>query len=406
MNVRLQVWLHLPDGRRVRAGELVAVYRDNGAIDGQFRYLSSYLDDPEAFPLDPVNLPLVPGPQDVGRPQAGVHGVFEDALPDDWGRRMLCRQYGLSDHQARPPHLLSLMRGGGMGALLFAREHCPVQETVERPPMVLQDVARAALDFEKGELKDNDPLLPYLYGVGTSPGGARPKFLFAMDDGKHFLVKLPSLRDTVSLVPIEAACLATAADCGFSVARSRLLDEGLALLLVERFDLTSRGGRRHMVSFKTLLNAEHHYNKSYLDIARLLEIHSADPGADKAALFRQMLFNACIGNTDDHLKNFALLHDEQGWRLSPAYDLVPTFPLQARAEHVLRFNLDNRRPDWINVEQLGRAFGFSTVRTRNLIEQVLTGLSGLEGQLQQCGVPEETALSLLRHVATYIGQYR
>ncbi|WP_419602534.1 type II toxin-antitoxin system HipA family toxin, partial [Thiolapillus sp.] len=212
----------------MRAGELVAVYRDNGAIDGQFRYLSSYLDDPEAFPLDPVNLPLVPGPQDVGRPQAGVHGVFEDALPDDWGRRMLCRQYGLSDHQARPPHLLSLMRGGGMGALLFAREHCPVQETVERPPMVLQDVARAALDFEKGELKDNDPLLPYLYGVGTSPGGARPKFLFAMDDGKHFLVKLPSLRDTVSPVPIEAACLATAADCGFSVARSRLLDEGLA----------------------------------------------------------------------------------------------------------------------------------------------------------------------------------
>ncbi len=156
---------------------------------------------------------------------------------------------------------------------------------------------------------------------------------------------------------------------------------------------------------KTLLNAEYYYHKSYLDMARLLEQHSAEPGEDKKGLFQQMLFNACIGNTDDHLKNFALLHDEQGWRLSPAYDLVPSFPLLSHAQHVLRFHLDNQRPDWATIRQLGRAFGFSATRTRQLIEEVLAGLSGLEKHLLQNEVPQDIARLLLEHVAVYVRQY-
>ena len=403
MKTRLKVWLQLPDGTRLQAGELIAAFRDNGAIDGQFRYLQSYLDDPRAFALDPVNLPLAPGAQDAHRPQAGVHGVFEDALPDDWGRRLLCRRYQLSDHQARPPHLLSLMEGGGMGALWFGKVRCPEPRTDNQSTVDLQKLARLALDFEKGTTAmEDDPLLPYLFGLGSSPGGARPKFLSVTENGQPCLVKLPSLKDSVPLVPIEAACMATAMDCGFPVAPVRLIKEGMPLLLVERFDVTPQGGRRHMLSMKTLLNAEYHYSKSYLDMAQLLERHSAEPGADKMALFQQMLFNACIGNTDDHLKNFALLHDDRGWRLSPAYDLVPSFPLLPHAQHVLRFHLDNRRPDWATIRQLGRAFGFSSTRTNRLIEEVLAGLSGLEKHLQQAEAPEDVSQLLLEHVAAYL----
>ncbi len=116
--IRLDVWLTLPSGESVKAGSLVVADPDTakgGRLQGQFRYTPGYLEHPGAFALDPLNLPLSAENFDANRPRAGVHGVFEDSLPDDWGRRLMIRRYNLNRDEARVPNLLRLLGGKGLG---------------------------------------------------------------------------------------------------------------------------------------------------------------------------------------------------------------------------------------------------------------------------------------------------
>lgn len=82
---RIEVWISLLDNQ-VPAGEMVSEIGEDGRGRGAFRYAPDYLDRPDAFALDPVSLPLREGEFNVVHP--GVFGVFEDSLPDDWGRRL------------------------------------------------------------------------------------------------------------------------------------------------------------------------------------------------------------------------------------------------------------------------------------------------------------------------------
>jgi serine/threonine-protein kinase HipA len=95
------------------------------------------------------------------------------------------------------------------------------------------------------------------------------------------------------------------------------------LLLVKRFDLTSQGGRNAIVSFKTLTGIEDPFGARYTDLAEIVRLYSSEPQMDLEILFRQMIVNILLINTDDHLQNFAMLHTDKGWRLSPSYDIVP-----------------------------------------------------------------------------------
>ncbi len=130
-----------------------------------------------------------------------------------------------------------------------------------------------------------------------------------------------------------------AADARLAVPATRLQAIGTRrILLVRRFDVTEQGGRLHMVSLKTLCRERPGvFVTGYDDVAEAVRKHSADPLADVAALFRQAAFNAAIGNVDDHLKNFWMLHGDNGWRLSPAFDLVPD--TGAKRDHTLTFGL-------------------------------------------------------------------
>ncbi|MCJ7603175.1 MAG: HipA N-terminal domain-containing protein [Desulfobulbaceae bacterium] len=106
MIAKLNVWLTSLTGEILKAGELAVKDPDSrGALHGQFRYDPEYLESPKAFPLDPVHLPLTEGSFDADRPHAGIHGVFEDSLPDDWGRKIMARRYKLGRTEQRVPHL-------------------------------------------------------------------------------------------------------------------------------------------------------------------------------------------------------------------------------------------------------------------------------------------------------------
>lgn len=127
--IRLDVWLTLPSGESVKAGTLVVDDPGpvRGELDGQFRYAVEYLEHPHAFPLDPLHLPLSQEIFNADRPHSGVHGVFEDSLPDDWGRRLMVTCHNLGRNEQRVPQLLRLLGNQGLGALSYLEEGRPVK---------------------------------------------------------------------------------------------------------------------------------------------------------------------------------------------------------------------------------------------------------------------------------------
>jgi len=354
--IRLDAWLTLPSGESVKAGTLVVADPDNvrGVLPGQFRYAPEYLENPKAFPLDPLHLPLSVDIFDADRPSAGVHGVFEDSLPDDWGRRLLVRRYKLGRKDQRIPQLLRLIGNQGLGALSYVEKGRPDFKTTGVPLRHLQELALLAEKFEQDGVVDDDEL-SLLFQAGSSPGGARPKALIK-DKSGAYLAKFASTRDQLDVVGLEAAAMELGRRAGIETADSRLLALGSRkCLLVKRFDINEAGGRNHLVSMQSLLKADGYYYAGYRDMAEVIRHVSALPARDLHKLYRQMVFNAMIGNTDDHLKNFLMLHNDEGWRLSPAFDLVPNIGFNR--EHVLRIGYDNRPPDLETLLQEAGHFG-------------------------------------------------
>lgn len=390
--IRLGCWLRRPDGAdaAVPVGEIRVGDPDprSGALQGAFRYAPGYLEDPDAFALDPLHLPLTPGILDAARPASGIHAVFEDSLPDAWGRGLMIRRLQLPRDRQTPPHLLAALGGGALGALVYGDPERPPAATSASPPAGdLTELIAAAerYDRDPGALADAD--LSLLFRAASSPGGARPKVLVAAA-GVHWLAKLPSARDEVDLVRIEAACLSLAKGAGLSVPEWRLevLGRRTALLL-RRFDVSPSNGRYHVASLQTLLGAEGYYQLGYADLADLVRRVSVVPEQDLPALYRQMVYNAFLGNTDDHLKNFAMLRDQVGWRLTPAFDLVPDVP--HRGEHVLHFGPAGHRPTADSLAALAGAFGLSARRAAAIRGEVAAAFAAWEEVFAAAGVCDD-----------------
>lgn len=339
---RLYVWVRGPDGTTRLVGELGTTEPlTGGRFESEFEYAAEWSTDPRAFALDPVSLPLQP----PGRPFQAQQfypplSVFDDSLPDDWGRRLLAKSLSLEGRTPSPPEMLLALQGGGPGALMFTDE--PLQPSPAATPTTqsLSSLLSAAARFEAGTLPPGDAFRKLLEGSSRA-GGARPKAL-VHDNAVEWLAKFPSRsRDGIfDVVGLEATCLQLAGRAGLVIPETRLQSVGRRrVLLVRRFDVTEQGGRTHMISMRTLCRERPGvYVTSYTDLALVLKKYSASPAQDVAALFRHMAFNAAVGNVDDHLKNFWMLSTPFGYRLAPAFDLVPD--VAERREHTLSFQYD------------------------------------------------------------------
>lgn len=381
MIFRIEVWISIA-ADRIPAGEMVCEIADDGKGRGAFRYAPDYLRRPDAFALDPIALPLRDGDFTVDHP--GVFGVFEDSLPDDWGRRLLVRKHRIPRHQQSLPTLLLALGSAGLGALSYTDRERPQESSAEASVIYLERLVQAAERFEQGEEADAD--ISILLSAGSSPGGARPKALvYDEARGEHYLAKFPSIKDPVDVVRIEAATMNLAAKAGLNVPATRLVEcGGRSVLLVRRFDLISEVGRRHMISLRSLMQAKGYYQCRYGDMLTIVRKVSADPANDGEQLFRQMVFNAVVNNTDDHLKNFWMVCDvERGWRLSPAFDLVPN--VGRNDEHVLFFDLDPVYPGRSNLERLGRSWGIP--RAAQVVDEVFAAVARWRAEFEACGVP-------------------
>lgn len=317
------VWVWLPGTTvPVVAGRLEAV----GAIV-MFNYGRSYLERADAVPLYRPELPLRTG---AIRPGDGltIAGCIKDAGPDAWGRRVVMhRRLGYAGLNADPDALgpiTYLLESGSdrPGALDFqAGADTYVARSGAAP---LDDLVRAAELIDAGE-----PLPPELAVAllhGSSIGGARPKVLVEAD-GRNLIAKLSSRTDTFPVVAAEAVAMHLAALVGLDVAQAEVAtSHGHEVLLVERFDRTAvPGERKMMVSALTILGLDEMMFRytSYHQLADEIRARFTDPDRTLRELFARIVFNICVGNTDDHARNHAAFWDGTELTLTPAYDICP-----------------------------------------------------------------------------------
>jgi serine/threonine-protein kinase HipA len=386
----LYVWLRMPLGEIVQAGEIRVANPDRrrgGYLRGEFRYEENYLKHPQAFALDPFHLPLTNRVFAAERPHAGVHGIFEDSLPDDWGRSVLIRRFRLPRGKQSPPHLLAALGADCLGALAYSETPGSPAPLEPRASHDLSALIAAAEQYDENPHELAEDALAMLFRAASSPGGARPKVVIDHRNA-HWIAKLHSSKDEVDMVLVEAACLALARSSGLEVPLFRVETLGKrTALLVKRFDVPSQEGRYHVASMQTLAGVDGYYVFGYDELADIVRQISCQPEEDLPMLYRQAVFNAFLGNTDDHLKNFAMLRDRSGWRLTPAYDLLPDIP--SRGEHVLQFGNSGNRPTQQGIRDLARSFGLSAKKGSTLVSEVVSAFEGWKRIFRQYAVAEK-----------------
>lgn len=192
MMYRTKVW-EKSTGVSRPVGETVCDISENGRATSAFRYNQEYLARADAFALDPVSLPLQTGNFSSERP---LFGVFEDSLPDDWGRKLLVRMHKVPRNDQNTPQLLLLLGNTGMGALSFFDQDRPLPPQSDTSILNLSALVDAAEKYERGDIPEVE--LALLFSAGSSPGGARPKaVVFDESSTTHFLAKFPSVKDLV-----------------------------------------------------------------------------------------------------------------------------------------------------------------------------------------------------------------
>ena len=298
-----------------------------------FEYNDAWLKHPNRFSLEPA-LKLGPGPFHTTA-DAAMFGAIGDSAPDRWGRVLMKRMASRrAEREGRAPrtlyemdYLLLVDDEARAGALRFAEtEGGPFlghEEAKRIPPLVALPKLLSATEHVIDETDTDEDLL-LLFAPGSSLGGARPKASVREKDGHLAIAKFPRRDDETNTVIWESVALTLARKAGIPVPDARV--EAVAkkpVLLLRRFD---RDGKRRIpfLSAMSMLGARDNESHSYLEIVDALRQHGATPKTDIEALWRRIVFNILISNTDDHLRNHGFLyHGSDGWRLSPAYDLNP-----------------------------------------------------------------------------------
>ena len=315
----------------VLAGRLWVRVR-GGRESASFEYDRAWIAHPARYRLEPA---LAVGPGAFHTRQA-LFGAIGDSAPDRWGRVLLRRaEIRRARLEGRVPgtlfesdFLLLVDDQLRVGALRFRTSPGGPFLAEPRPgrvpPLIELNRLLAASDrVTRREELDED--LRMLVGPGTSLGGARPKAAIRDRGGMLAIAKFPHARDDRDIVRWEAVALALARRAGIEVPDWRIEEvAGWRVLVVRRFDRTV-AFRVPFLSAMSMLGAGDDERRSYLEIADVRRAHGAAPRKDLGELWRRVVFNVLVSNTDDHLRNHGfLLEGGGGWRLSPAYDLNPT----------------------------------------------------------------------------------
>ncbi len=308
-----------------------------------FEYSKEWLESENSQTLDP-DLQFFEGPQYLPEDKPNF-GIFLDSSPDRWGRMLMQRREAIiareekrnEKHLFETDYLLGVFDEHRMGAIRFKKEIDGAfldnnKHFVSPPWTSLRELEQASLHIENDDITNSPEYLKWLYMLmapGSSLGGARPKAGVLDPEGNLWIAKFPSANDDKDIGAWAMVAYELAIMSGLNIAEAQVLklSEKHHTFITKRFDRAKGNKRIHFASAMTMLGltdgADAQFGASYIQIAEFLIKNGSNVNSDLEELWRRIVFNICIKNTDDHLRNHGFQLTKSGWKLSPAYDINP-----------------------------------------------------------------------------------
>lgn len=387
---------------------ILSVQQAKGRKAFSFSYNADWINSHEQMLLDP-DISWYSGLQYPN--QKENFGVFMDSMPDTWGRTLMKRRAAIyAREEARPvpvlydiDFLLGVHDLCRMGALRFKREpdgkfldNDPVSPT---PPWAnVRELQHSAELIESDtDTAEIEKWLAMLMAPGSSLGGARPKANILDMDGHPWIAKFPSRNDTINKGAWEYLAYRLAIKASIEMAESRL--EHVAgkydTFFTKRFD-RDKQERIHFASAMTMTGRSEELIRdeipSYLDIVEFIQFSGVHVDEDLHQLWRRIVFNILISNTDDHLRNHGFILTNEGWRLSPAYDINLSIDKDGLA---LNIDTDNNALDIELAKSVGPYFRLSEKEMVHILDEVKSSVSEWQRLANQIGIPrsEQTLMA-------------
>ncbi len=371
-----------------------------------FEYENEWLN--RSLEISPFNLPLKPGVSRCDdRTFDGLLGVFNDSLPDGWGRLLLDRQvrhHSIAPESLTPLDRLAHVGTHGMGALMYEPDYAVINPI--KSPLDLDQLADETNRVLEGE---TDTIVEELLALNGSSGGARPKILVGVDpkrkriihsvkqlasEYEYWLIKFPSQQDPKDIGAIEFAYNLMGSEAGLNVMPSYLFPakNGAGYFGIQRFDRCQQN-RIHIHTACGLLHAD--YRMPSLDYDDLLKATLAltKDFNELTKMFRIAVFNVLAHNRDDHSRNVAFMMESSGrWRVAPAYDL--TFSYGFGGEHNMMVLGEGKNPTTAHLKKIANKF--SITNADEIISQVRQAVNNWETYANQAGVSSISKKSIAK----------
>lgn len=367
-----------------------------------FEYDNDWLKTDEQRLLDP-DIVFYSGPQyPISKEN---FGIFLDSMPDTWGKTLMKRR-AAQDARAKNEktktlyeidYLLGVYDESRIGALRFKTEiNGPfLDDNIERPTPPWSSLGE--LQEAVNQLENNDQSndvkkgIAVLIAPGSSLGGARPKANILDIHKTLWIAKFPSKTDIVDKAAWEFLAYQLAIASGIEMAESKIekISGQYHTFLTKRFD-RDYGKRIHFSSAMTMTRNTEDIIKesapSYLEIVEFIENYGADIEANLHQLWRRIVFNIAISNTDDHLRNHGFILTEKGWILSPAYDLNPSIEKDGLS---LNIDMDDNALDFELARNVGEYFRLNKEEMEIILDEVLSVVKNWKSIAKKIGISEK-----------------
>ena len=363
-----------------------------------FEYDKQWLKSKSRILLDP-DIQFFSGPQYPNNKEN--FGIFLDSMPDTWGKTLMRRRTAQEakgkDEKPKTLYEIDFLLGvydeSRMGALRFKTdpdglfldndEHSPTP-----PWSSIRELQAAANAFESDDNDEIKKWLAILMAPGSSLGGARPKANIIDDDKNLWIAKFPSKNDTIDKAAWEYLAYQLAIDAGITMSLSKIekISGKYHTFFTKRFD-RDKGERIHFASAMTMTgNTEDTIRDkpaSYLEIAEFIQNYGTNIDANLAQLWRRIVFNIAISNTDDHLRNHGFVLTEKGWILSPAYDINPSIDKNGLA---LNIDMDNNALDFDLAKSVGEYFRLNKEQMESIIDDIINSVENWQKVALKIGI--------------------
>jgi serine/threonine-protein kinase HipA len=382
-------------------GILSALYA-KGKKAFSFEYDKNWIKSKNQMILDP-DIQFYGGPQYPNNKEN--FGVFLDSMPDTWGRTLMKRrashEAAITGEKAKTlydiDYLLGVYDESRMGALRFKTDpNGPFLDNNNRSPTPpwssIRELQDAAQNFENDTNNEEArQWLAILIATGSSLGGARPKANILDHDKNLWIAKFPAKNDTTDKAAWEYLAYQLALKAGITMSECKIQKvTGIYnTFFTKRFD-RENGERIHFASALTMTgnNEETIRNNtpSYLELAEFIQNQGCNIEENLEQLWRRVVFNIAISNTDDHLRNHGFIVTKEGWILSPAYDLNPSIDKKGLA---LNIDMDDNALNFNLAKSVGIYFRLSENQMDAILKEVITAVTSWKEIATKIGIPNK-----------------